>query len=68
MKRIITLILVLTVFSLTISAQKKIPYLLKKIAAHYDSAAVKIIDRLTSSSCHPEILIEQKCDFLMTLH
>ncbi|QFQ12443.1 DUF4421 domain-containing protein [Pseudoprevotella muciniphila] len=45
MKRIITLILVLTVFSLTISAQKKIPYLLKKIAAHYDSAAVKNIDR-----------------------
>ena len=23
---------------------------------------------LTSSSCHPEILIEQECDFLMTLH
>ena len=23
---------------------------------------------LTSSSCHPEILIEQECNFLMTLH
>ena len=23
---------------------------------------------LTSSSCHPEILIEQECDFLMTFH